>query len=171
MSDFVAVLEAKRAAFQASVETITKQKKPLNASASDALAQLKSTAFDLAHHTADHIQAELTQIAQNMQNSHDADQFRSDANQLREKVPQDVGDDMDTLFDKAKKLVQNEDSETAEAILDWMPTAQSLSRNMLSKIKDFITNAINNVLEWIPDALASIKTFFSNLSAFIDAAL
>ena len=49
MSDFVAVLEAKRAAFQASVGTITKQEKPLNASSSDVLAQLKATASHLAH--------------------------------------------------------------------------------------------------------------------------
>jgi hypothetical protein len=171
MSDFVAVLEAKRAAFQASVETITKQKKPLNADTNDDLAQLKSTALDLTHHTADHIQAEITQIAQNLQGSHDVDQFRGNVNQLLEQAQQNLVDDMNTLFDKARQLVQNEDSETAGAILDLLHKAQSLFRDMLSKIRDFLTSAVKSVSEWLPDALSSIKTFFSNLSAFIDGAL
>jgi hypothetical protein len=48
VSNFVAVLEAKRAAFLASVGNITKSEKVLNAvEASDAVSQLKATACHL----------------------------------------------------------------------------------------------------------------------------
>ena len=74
-SNFVAVLEAKRAAFMASVGNFTKSEKPLNASTSDGVAELKAYVSNLAHQAADDIQGELTDATQTAQTSHNLDQF------------------------------------------------------------------------------------------------
>ena len=167
MSDFVAALDAQRTAFKASVGSVRKRKKSLNASTSDVVAQLRSTVLGLAHQVADAIQARLTQATLALQSSNDVDQFSVVVDQLFDEARNMVTNNLNASYDKAKQLAENEDHETQDAIIHLMNQATALFQAMLLRISDFLINAIQTLSEWRRDS-DKIKAFFSNLSAFIN---
>ncbi len=167
MSDFAAALEAQRTAFKASVGSIKKQKKSLNASTSYVVAQLRSTVLGLAHQVADAIQARLTQATLALQSFNDVDQFSVVVDELFDETRNMVTNNLNASYDKAKQLAENEDHETQDAVIHLMNQATALFQAMLLRISDFLINAIQTLSEWRRDS-DKIKAFFSNLSAFIN---
>ena len=171
MSDFVAVLEAKRAAFQASVGTITKQEKPLNASSSDVLAQLKATASHLAHQAADAIQAEITKATQTAISSNDLEQFKQALEGARIDAVTKIQDALNQTYDQAQQLGANLDPESQNAIVQFMREVEKILDTELNTICNFIIKAYRDVGSFLPQAFEKIKDFFGQLSTYIDYCL
>jgi len=168
MNDFVTALEAQRTAFKASVGSIKKQKKSLNASTSDVVAQLRSTVLGLAHEVADAVQARLTQATLALQSSDDVDQFSVVVDHLFDEARNMVTNNLNASYDKAKQLAENEDHETQDAVIHLMNQATALFQAVLLRISDFLIDVIRTLPAWRREASDKIKAFFFNLSAFIN---
>lgn len=174
VSNFVAVMEAKRAAFLASVGNITKSGKPLNASTSDVVAELKAFVSGLAHQdVADAIQGKLEAATQTAQSSFNFEQFEQALGGIREDmVNQIVPGAINQAHDKAQQMGSNQDQQTQEAILEfyghkWLP----MFHTEWNKINSFILAAANDVRSFLPSGLRQINDFFRDLSTFIDQGL
>jgi hypothetical protein len=178
VSNFVAVLEAKRAAFLASVGNITKSEKPLNAkplnaSTSDVLAQLKAYVSGLAHqNVADAIQGELTHATQTALSSNNLEQFKQALLSARHDALTKSSDAVNQAVDKAQQLGEYLDDESQRAIIQFMDDkAQPMFRGVYATIIDFIQGAVDDVGSFLPDGLKKIHDLFGNLSTHIDQSL
>ncbi len=174
VSNFVAVLEAKRAAFLASVGNITESEKPLNASTSDVLAQLKAFVSGLAHQdVADAIQVELTAATQTAQSSNNLEQFKQALEGAREDArTKIIPGAINQAYDKARQMGSNQDQQTQEAILQFFENkATPMFDTVSNKINSFILAAANDVESFLTSAFGKIHNFFGDLSTFIDQSL
>ena len=108
VGNFVAVLEAKRTAFMAFFGNITKSEnplnaKPLNASTSDVVAQLKAYVSNLAHQdVADAIQGGLTDATQTALSSNNLEQFKQALVGARHDALTKSGDAVNQAVEKAQ---------------------------------------------------------------------
>lgn len=175
-TNFVAALEAQRAAFLASFGNITESKKPLNAnplnaSTSDVLAQLKAFVSGLAHQdVADAIQGQLTDATNTAQSSHNLEQFKQTLVHIRGNVQSHIiPGAIDQAYDKAQQIGSNQDQQTQEAIIQFFGhTVEPMFDTVGNTINSFILTAGDNVESFLTSALEQIHDLFGKISTYID---
>jgi ABC-type transporter Mla subunit MlaD len=157
-------------ALQSLLATLQNTRNRSNFNTDDVINQLKDAAKQGATGVANGVQGRISNATQTYQQDGNHSEFTNNMNDIRNYAKQAINGQngqMDQLYDQAVDL-ENQYPDAAQAIIQFMDVAENVFDSLVSRIQDFIMNAIQDSA-WLSDAGQNIKDFFAKLDNWISS--